>query len=87
LQSLLAFLALHEQVCRRKSLETRRTGDDEAVPEAELEEGEQFTLDEVLQLVADRAVEITGADGLATWVRASTAIRPSPEPASARPGS
>ncbi len=65
LQALLAFLALHEQVRRRKTLETRRTGDDGAVPEAELEEGEQFTLDEVLQLVADRAVATTGADGLA----------------------
>ncbi len=65
LQALLAFLALHEQVRRRKTLETRRTGDDGAVPDAELEEGEQFTLDEALQLVADRAVAITGADGLA----------------------
>jgi N-acetylmuramoyl-L-alanine amidase/putative methionine-R-sulfoxide reductase with GAF domain len=65
LQALLAFLALHEQVRRRKTLEARRNGDDGAVPEAELEEGEHFTLDEVLQLVADRAVEITGADGLA----------------------
>ena len=46
-------------------METRRTGDDAAVPEAELAEGERFTLDEVLQLVADRAVAITGADGLA----------------------
>ncbi len=63
LQALLAFLALNEQARRRK--ETRRTGDDAAVPEAELEEGEQFTLDEVLQLVADIAVAITGADGLA----------------------
>jgi len=65
LQVLLAFLALHEQVRRRKTLEARRTGEDGAVPEAEIEEGEQFTLDEVLQLVADRAVAITGADGLA----------------------
>ncbi len=65
LQVLLAFLALQEQVRRRKTLETRRTGDDAAVPEAEIEEGEQFTLDEVLQLVADRALAITGADGLA----------------------
>ena len=65
LQALLAFSALHEQVRRRKTLETHRTGDDGAVSEAELEEGEQFTLDEVLQLVADRAVAITGADGLA----------------------
>ena len=65
LQVFLAFLALHEQLCWRKTLETRRTEDDGAVPEAELEEREQFTLDEVLQLVADRAVAITGADGLA----------------------
>jgi len=63
LQALLAFVALHEQVRRRK--ETRRTGDDAAVPEMELAEGEQFTLDEVLQLVADIAIAITGADGLA----------------------
>ncbi len=65
LQELLEFLALHEQVRRRKTLETRRNGGDGAVPEGELEEGEHFTLDEVLQLVADRAVLITGADGLA----------------------
>jgi N-acetylmuramoyl-L-alanine amidase len=65
LQALLAFLALHELVRRRKALETRWTGGDEAVPEAELEEREQFTLDEVLQVVAVRAVAITGADGLA----------------------
>ena len=65
LQALLAFSALHEQVRRRKTLETRRTGDDGAVPEAEFEKREQFTLDEVLQLVAARAVAITGADGLA----------------------
>ena len=65
LQALLAFSALHEQVRRRKTLETRRTGDDGAVPEAELEKREQFTLDEVLQLIAARAVAITGADGLA----------------------
>jgi len=65
LQALLAFSALHEQVRRRKTLEARRTADGGAVPEAELEKREQFTLDEVLQLVAARAVAITGADGLA----------------------
>ncbi len=65
LQALLAFLALHEQVRRRKTLENRWAGDEGAVPEAEIEEGEQFTLDEVLQLVADRAAVVTGADGLA----------------------
>src|SRR4029077_10973150 len=55
----------HEQVRRGKTLETRRSGDDGAVPEGELVEGALFTLDEVLQLVADRAVAITGADGVA----------------------
>lgn len=65
LQALLAFLALHEQVRRRKTLENRWAGDEGAVPEAEIEEGEQFTLAEALQLVADRAVAVTGADGLA----------------------
>jgi putative methionine-R-sulfoxide reductase with GAF domain len=65
LQALLAFLALHEQVRRRNTLETRRTGDGAAVPEVKIEQGEQFTLDEALQFVADRAVAITGADGLA----------------------
>jgi putative methionine-R-sulfoxide reductase with GAF domain len=66
LQALLAFLALHEQVRRKKKiLETRPAGDDAAVPEVEIEKGEQFTLDEMLQLVADRAVAITGAEGLA----------------------
>jgi putative methionine-R-sulfoxide reductase with GAF domain len=65
LQALLAFWALHRQLSRRRTLETHRAGDEGAVREAELEEGTQFTLDEVLQLVADRAVAITGADGLA----------------------
>src|SRR6266581_5334631 len=65
LQALLAFSALHEQVRRRKVLAARITGFDIAAPVAEFEQGEQFLLDEVLQLVAERAVAITGADGLA----------------------
>lgn len=65
LQALLTFLALHQQLRRTKARRTDGTGDDGAVPEAELGEGGQFTLDEVLQLVADRAVAITRADGLA----------------------
>ncbi|HTW32418.1 MAG TPA: GAF domain-containing protein, partial [Candidatus Sulfotelmatobacter sp.] len=64
LQALLAFSALHEQVRRRKALAARNRGID-AAPSPEFEEGEQFVLDEVLQLVAERAVAITGADGLA----------------------
>src|SRR6202171_3032392 len=67
LQALLAFSALHEQVRRRKSLAAaaRSNGFDAVAPASEFEAGEQFVLDEVLQLVAERAVAITGADGLA----------------------
>jgi N-acetylmuramoyl-L-alanine amidase len=65
LQALLAFSALHEQVRRRKSLAARSNAFDTVGPEREFEAGEQFVLDEVLELVAERAVAITGADGLA----------------------
>src|SRR5216684_7351589 len=65
LQALLAFSALHEQVRRRKSLAARSNSFDAVGPEREFEAGEQFVLDDVLQLVAERAVAITGADGLA----------------------
>ncbi len=70
LQALLAFSALHEQVRRRKALAARHPGFDASAPVAaterpEFEQDEQFVLDEVLQLVAERAVAITGADGLA----------------------
>src|SRR5450631_3922449 len=56
LQALLAFSALHDQVRRRKTLAARNHGFDAAAPAAEFEQGEQFVLDEVLQLVAQRAV-------------------------------
>src|SRR5450755_4173214 len=65
LQALLAFSALHEQVRRRKALAKRQDGFDAGASLAEFEQDEQFVLDEVLQLVAERAVAITGADGLA----------------------
>src|SRR3981189_3500708 len=61
LQALLAFSALHQQVRRRRALAARATGF-EVAPLTEFEAGEQFVLDEVLQLVAERAVAITGAD-------------------------
>jgi N-acetylmuramoyl-L-alanine amidase len=64
LQALIAFSALHEQVRRRKALAAHHSGFD-AGTVAEFDEQEQFLLDEVLQLVAERAVAITGADGLA----------------------
>jgi N-acetylmuramoyl-L-alanine amidase/putative methionine-R-sulfoxide reductase with GAF domain len=68
LQALLAFSALHEQLRRRKALAARNSGFDAGAPVTpvtEFEQDEQFVLDEVLQLVAERAVAITGADGLA----------------------
>ena len=65
LQALIAFSALHEQVRRRKSLAAQHSAFDQVAPTREFEPGELFVLDEVLQLVAERAVAITGADGLA----------------------
>jgi N-acetylmuramoyl-L-alanine amidase/putative methionine-R-sulfoxide reductase with GAF domain len=65
LQALLAFSALHNQVRRRKALAARNNPFDAGASIAEFEQDEQFVLDEVLQLVAERAVAITGADGLA----------------------
>jgi N-acetylmuramoyl-L-alanine amidase/putative methionine-R-sulfoxide reductase with GAF domain len=65
LQVLLAFSALHEQVRHRKALAGRNNGFDSKAPATEFEPEEQFVLDEVLNLVAERAVAITGADGLA----------------------
>jgi N-acetylmuramoyl-L-alanine amidase/putative methionine-R-sulfoxide reductase with GAF domain len=65
LQALLAFSALHDQVRRRKALAARHNGFDAGAPATEFDQDEQFVLDEVLQLVAERAVAITGADGLA----------------------
>jgi N-acetylmuramoyl-L-alanine amidase len=65
LQALLAFSALHDQVRRRKALASHQSGFDSQAPSSEFEPTELFVLDEVLQLVAERAVAITGADGLA----------------------
>ena len=65
LQALLAFSALHEQVRRRKALAARHTTFDSNAAAPEFEPNELFVLNEVLQLVAERAVAITGADGLA----------------------
>ena len=65
LQALLAFSYLHDQVRRRRSLAAQQTVFDAKGPVAEFEPEEQFVLDEVLELVAQRGVAITGADGLA----------------------
>jgi N-acetylmuramoyl-L-alanine amidase len=59
LQALLAFSALHEQIRQRRSQGSTQPS------AAETWEVERFVLDEVLQLVAERALAITGADGVA----------------------
>src|SRR6202050_3507013 len=64
LQALLAFSALHQQVRRRRALASASNGFETTVHATEFEAQEQFVLDEVLQLVAERAISITGADGL-----------------------
>jgi N-acetylmuramoyl-L-alanine amidase/putative methionine-R-sulfoxide reductase with GAF domain len=64
LQALLAFSALHQQVRQRRALAARCKGFETIALPAEFETEEQFVLDEVLQLVAERAIAITGADGL-----------------------
>jgi N-acetylmuramoyl-L-alanine amidase/putative methionine-R-sulfoxide reductase with GAF domain len=64
LQALLAFSALHQQVRQRRALASRCNGFETIARPTEFEAGEQFVLDEVLQLVAERAIAITGADGL-----------------------
>src|ERR1700691_4403152 len=64
LQALLAFSALHQQVRQRRALAATFHGFDTINGASEFEAAEQFVLDEVLQLVAERAIAITGADGL-----------------------
>jgi N-acetylmuramoyl-L-alanine amidase/putative methionine-R-sulfoxide reductase with GAF domain len=74
LQALLAFSAMHQQVRQRRALASRLNGFD-TIPRTsesaatksvatEFEAEERFLLNEVLQLVAERAIAITGADGL-----------------------
>jgi N-acetylmuramoyl-L-alanine amidase/putative methionine-R-sulfoxide reductase with GAF domain len=64
LQALLAFSSLHQQVRQRRALASRSKGFETIARPTEFEAQEQFVLDEVLQLVAERAIAITGADGL-----------------------
>jgi N-acetylmuramoyl-L-alanine amidase len=64
LQALLAFSTLHEQIRRRRAEEARRYAEGVGAGDRDWE-FEQFVLDEVLQLVAERAQAITGASGIA----------------------
>ena len=60
LQALLAFSALHDQVRQRRARETALAG-----AAGSSETSDQFLLFEVLQLVSERALALTGADGIA----------------------
>lgn len=62
LEALLAFSALHEQIQQRRAREVRSGAQ---LGTSDVWELEQFVLDEVLQLVAERALTITGSDGVA----------------------
>ncbi len=57
LLALLAFSSLHEQIRNRRQAAERAS-------ETDLFETERFILDEVLQLICDRALAITQADGI-----------------------
>ena len=69
LQALLAFSALHEQIRTRRAKQPKNGSDPEGDRQLE-----QFVLDEVLQLVAERALAITGADGVAVALAQDNAI-------------
>lgn len=64
LQALLAFSTLHDQIRRKRTEESRRHAEGHR-PADDAWGYEQFVLDEVLQLVAERAQAITGAAGVA----------------------
>jgi N-acetylmuramoyl-L-alanine amidase len=69
LRALLAFSDLHEQIRKRRAVAGRASDRD-------LFETERFILDEVLQLITDRAQVITGADGVVVALaEKSTATR------------
>ena len=71
LQALLAFSALHEQIRRRRAKQMRDGVCSDPDSDWQLE---HFVLDEVLQLVAERALAITGADGVAIALAEGNAI-------------
>jgi N-acetylmuramoyl-L-alanine amidase len=72
LQALLAFAALHEQVRTRRAQQVRDGGRSSAEDDWQVE---HFLLDEVLQLVAERALAITGADGMAVaWAEGDAIV-------------
>ncbi len=70
LQGLLAFACVHQQAVRRK----RETQSAPADSSPRFSREEELALDEILQLVAARAIAITGADGVAIALAKDRAI-------------
>src|SRR5579863_6426502 len=70
LQALLAFACIQEQAAKRRALKNPASAS-EASP---VWREEEFRIDEVLQLVAARAISITGADGVAIGLAEENAI-------------
>jgi N-acetylmuramoyl-L-alanine amidase/putative methionine-R-sulfoxide reductase with GAF domain len=70
-EALLAFSALHQQIRLRQAHGYR--GED-SLSREDSQQVEQFVLDEVLQLVAERALAMTGADGIAIALAEGSAI-------------
>jgi N-acetylmuramoyl-L-alanine amidase len=64
LQALLAFSTLHDQIRQRRAEDAKRYAAGMSAADNPWAT-EQFMLDEVLQLVAERAQAITGSDGIA----------------------
>ncbi len=71
LETLLALSSLHEQIRERRDQELSKGARLTSVDGWELK---QFVHDEVLQLVADRALVVTGADGVAVALVEGTGI-------------
>src|SRR5215831_465110 len=69
LQGLLAFACIHQQAARRK-----REAQGPTDSPLRLSREEELALDEILQLVAVRAIAITGADGVAIALAKDRAI-------------
>jgi N-acetylmuramoyl-L-alanine amidase len=66
LRALLAFSDLHDRI------RNRRSGGQPFAPDADLFHTEQFVLDEVLQLICERAITITHADGVLVALQEGT---------------
>src|SRR5260370_2670695 len=65
---------MHRQVRQRRALASRHNGFETLPRAGELEAEERFVLNEVLQLVAERAIAITGADGVGIALTENTEI-------------